>query len=297
MDNRTIIWIHRFSYLGYISFAVVSALAVLGIFMLPSFRLVGAFEVALILCAVAGVWSFYHLRNENPVALLLCKVIATLLLLAHGWAFLKILRVILTPSVLSNMFQSSEAFFPIANAVSTSIFIFWAIFLMWRFFLHLDSENEEKREFAIDGQVYITAIFTALSFAMAAINHLQIDSAQAALNIRISSGGIVMLGFAGWRVLHYILLFASIVLIITATLRMEKMASMICLSVAVIFVVQTPIAMYAALTSNFVPQLAARMMLLIPLTFIFAGLVIVFYWLADSFLVIHQLKTAEIENA
>ena len=293
MDSRTIIWINRFSYFGYVGLATVFAISLFGIVFIGGLRVVGWFEFGLIMCVGTGVWSFYNLKNQNPLALLLCKIVTALLLLMHAFLMFKLFKTLLSSSVISGMLESFTFFTQIANAVTTSVFMLWCIILVLRFLLPLDSEIEEKREFPIDLHVYTTAILTALSFGMAALNHLQIDVGGVGLNVKISAGGIVLMGFTGWKVLHYILLAASISLIITSVLRLDEMASKICISVAVIFAMQTPIAMYAAMTSKFAPQFNMKIMMLAPLLLIFAGFVTLFYWLADSFKTLHEIRNME----
>lgn len=292
MDNRTVIWINRFSYLGYIGLATALGLTLLTMF-LHGFRSVGWFGAVFIMCFVTGVWSFYNLKNQNPLALLLCKIITSLLLLMHVFSMFKLFKALFSSSVISSMLESFTFFTQIANAATTSVFMLWCMFLMLRFLLPLNSEKEETREFAIDLRVYTTAILAALSFGMAALNHLQVDATGVGLNVRISTGGIVLMGFSGWQVLHYILLIASISLIITSALRLDEIASKICIAVVVVFAIQTPIAMYAAITSKFAAQFNSKLTILAPLVLIFAGFVTLFYWLADSFKFIHEIKTME----
>ncbi|WP_372370466.1 hypothetical protein [Candidatus Uabimicrobium sp. HlEnr_7] len=295
LHDRTELWLKRIHYLGFIGFSLPLITIVFSFCsnysrMRASFF--GIWEFLILALLVFSVWSFWQLKFKNNTALLACKILLFLLLAMQVF----MLYTIVSKISLSFVFSNFQTFTQIANAVTTSLFIMSVFWVMWRFLLPLDFQDEYPDEYAIDLRAYGIGIFASLSFVCASLNHLQIDPSVTGYRISISSGGIVMYGFLGWRIFHFILLILAAFLAVFSIFRRTEWAGNTCVALKLLFLAMFPFVTYTIFSSKINSDLSSKFMMFTMFTFILVGLVVFFHWLCNSFIFIYNEEHREEEH-
>ena len=98
--------------------------------------------------------------------------------------------------------------------------------------------------------------------------------------INISATGVVLYGFLGWRIFHYLLLALCCALLLLSLLRLYSLAAKTSYAISLLMVVAIPLTIITSLSSSVG---GFSLMLLMLICAIFSIMITLFYWIGDSF--------------